>query len=619
MGNSENSGKKKLFESASDFDRENVQKNNNLIFSSEKGISFDYKNNHLLEKKMMNYTEGLNVQQPIKYRGISANKTGLKIFENEPEKIFDKNPLTLKNPLFDKNDNKLQNNTYTHQTFEKRRNFMSVDHKNIFPESENWMKNLASSRITSQKASLLINLNDVHTINSTQSIPEEKLNKKSDPFNQNYAIKIFAPEKTSKNVQNRFSSEHISANSNKSLSNPSINKFIQENKHSSQILIPKDINPFLEKTNVENQQKFPSQENQLLQSNRRLPTLNGSNQTGTNQSSLQYLDIKNNPKQNNFFPKQKESFFGKMNEKNTIIVQKSAESLNSDNSVDSIPSSNEMPKEKPFQPDDQILNHKISLFNDQLVQNRPYIPSIQENKFENSFLRKTLSKQNNQFLQPINELGTPSKVSFSKEALPQRVSIFAIQQNPKFNIDMKYTYVPVPIVSKRLTQFRSKIDEKRYNPRDQFTIDSLAQQSCNYTNSLSKSRQADQSNLDVDNILREAERVAPLSRFSRNAKIIWSSNRTEPNQIDNEHYDGSYKNGVRDGYGMLVVPDKFIYKGCFKEGRFHGDGIMIYEDKTKYDGDFVEGKRQGFGTLFAENGNPLRSGYWQNDVFVNKK
>ena len=62
-----------------------------------------------------------------------------------------------------------------------------------------------------------------------------------------------------------------------------------------------------------------------------------------------------------------------------------------------------------------------------------------------------------------------------------------------------------------------------------------------------------------------------------------------------DQYQGEFKNGKRDGYGILR--GTIAYQGEFKNGKFNGYGILMNPDDDRYGiktiGQFVDGKIEG--------------------------
>jgi hypothetical protein len=110
--------------------------------------------------------------------------------------------------------------------------------------------------------------------------------------------------------------------------------------------------------------------------------------------------------------------------------------------------------------------------------------------------------------------------------------------------------------------------------------------------------------------------------------------------ISGEKYRGSYKNGIKDGFGEWTHPDGDIYRGKFKEGVKRGTGIYTFKNGEQYTGSFKRDKQHGFGSYknndgeifegeFRNNnrdgkgytvfrGDTTKSGTWLGDVFIKK-
>uniref|UniRef100_A0A3B4GTN4 Alsin Rho guanine nucleotide exchange factor ALS2 n=1 Tax=Pundamilia nyererei TaxID=303518 RepID=A0A3B4GTN4_9CICH len=71
---------------------------------------------------------------------------------------------------------------------------------------------------------------------------------------------------------------------------------------------------------------------------------------------------------------------------------------------------------------------------------------------------------------------------------------------------------------------------------------------------------------------------------------------------DGRIYTGAFKNGLEDGFGEFVAPNKALnkndhYQGYWKDGKMHGLGTYRYASGEVYDGSFQEGVRHGHGML----------------------
>ncbi|XP_028249082.1 alsin-like isoform X3 [Parambassis ranga] len=71
---------------------------------------------------------------------------------------------------------------------------------------------------------------------------------------------------------------------------------------------------------------------------------------------------------------------------------------------------------------------------------------------------------------------------------------------------------------------------------------------------------------------------------------------------DGRTYSGNFKNGLEEGYGECVIPNKVlnktdIYQGQWKEGKIHGFGKYKYATGEVYEGCFCDGHRHGYGMM----------------------
>ncbi|TRY58794.1 hypothetical protein DNTS_009770 [Danionella cerebrum] len=71
---------------------------------------------------------------------------------------------------------------------------------------------------------------------------------------------------------------------------------------------------------------------------------------------------------------------------------------------------------------------------------------------------------------------------------------------------------------------------------------------------------------------------------------------------DGQMYTGTFKNGLEDGFGDYVAPNKTPsacdhYQGQWKDGKMHGFGIFRYASGEVYEGSFQDNMRHGHGML----------------------
>uniref|UniRef100_A0A8C2BMX5 Alsin Rho guanine nucleotide exchange factor ALS2 b n=1 Tax=Cyprinus carpio TaxID=7962 RepID=A0A8C2BMX5_CYPCA len=91
---------------------------------------------------------------------------------------------------------------------------------------------------------------------------------------------------------------------------------------------------------------------------------------------------------------------------------------------------------------------------------------------------------------------------------------------------------------------------------------------------------------------------------------------------DGRMYTGTFKNGLEDGFGDYVVPNKNLnscdhYQGQWKDGKMHGFGTFRYASGEIYEGSFLDNMRHGHGMLrsgkLSSTSPSVFIGQWQND------
>jgi hypothetical protein len=85
---------------------------------------------------------------------------------------------------------------------------------------------------------------------------------------------------------------------------------------------------------------------------------------------------------------------------------------------------------------------------------------------------------------------------------------------------------------------------------------------------------------------------------------------------DGRKYVGEFMDGTFNGQGTLTLPNGMTYVGAFKDGNRSGQGTSTMPDGRKYVGEFRDGKTNGEGTEYRADGSILRSGIWEDGVFI---
>ncbi|KAM8857884.1 alsin-like isoform 3-T3 [Synchiropus picturatus] len=91
---------------------------------------------------------------------------------------------------------------------------------------------------------------------------------------------------------------------------------------------------------------------------------------------------------------------------------------------------------------------------------------------------------------------------------------------------------------------------------------------------------------------------------------------------DGRTYSGNFKNGLEDGLGECIIPNKLLskpdsYHGNWKEGKIHGFGKYIYANGEVYEGCFFDGQKHGYGMMssgkLTRSSSSVFIGQWVND------
>jgi hypothetical protein len=89
-------------------------------------------------------------------------------------------------------------------------------------------------------------------------------------------------------------------------------------------------------------------------------------------------------------------------------------------------------------------------------------------------------------------------------------------------------------------------------------------------------------------------------------------------EITKHHkYKGEFRDGAKNGYGIIVYQNGTMYKGDFMDGKFNGKGTIRYHNSVLYEGEFQEGIENGFGKVIFPSGN-IYEGNFINGNFEGK-
>ena len=74
-------------------------------------------------------------------------------------------------------------------------------------------------------------------------------------------------------------------------------------------------------------------------------------------------------------------------------------------------------------------------------------------------------------------------------------------------------------------------------------------------------------------------------------------------ELENDRYEGEYKDGKCHGRGVCVRADGSRYEGGYEDGKCHGRGVCVRADGSRYEGEFKHNKGHGRGIYVGANGN----------------
>ena len=96
------------------------------------------------------------------------------------------------------------------------------------------------------------------------------------------------------------------------------------------------------------------------------------------------------------------------------------------------------------------------------------------------------------------------------------------------------------------------------------------------------------------------------------ATPIWAENEIILKQYDDGSvYEGTFKNGIRNGLATYTSPNGFSYTGEWLDGEIEGYGKAKYPNGSIYTGQFFKGEPNGNGKIeFTDGGN--YEGEWFN-------
>ena len=82
--------------------------------------------------------------------------------------------------------------------------------------------------------------------------------------------------------------------------------------------------------------------------------------------------------------------------------------------------------------------------------------------------------------------------------------------------------------------------------------------------------------------------TTPATNTAANSK---NSTMEDDDTDKGSRYEGDFKENMRNGYGIYILPDKSVYNGQWRENMMNGRGVFTWPDHSVYDGEWKDGKR----------------------------
>lgn len=118
----------------------------------------------------------------------------------------------------------------------------------------------------------------------------------------------------------------------------------------------------------------------------------------------------------------------------------------------------------------------------------------------------------------------------------------------------------------------------------------------------------------------KAERPGPMATGSRASSLKTKKTVTVGNShtgrfqwTDGSYFEGAFKKGEYDGFGVYKWNKDKIYEGDWKEGKMHGRGKLSYTNGDCYEGQFYKGKKHGKGIFKWAQQGTYYDGEWNNN------
>ena len=251
---------------------------------------------------------------------------------------------------------------------------------------------------------------------------------------------------------------------------------------------------------------------------------------------------------------------------------------------------------------DNLTNNSATFLKQQLQSSYNYAKLIFIQLRIKRFLKRKKMKSHYHTKMDVNELRKPSKkaseTNKDKKIKKKKKNLAAnpndpysiISQNIRKNSNDQYLIAQDPF--KTNNNNSSTIKTGGNNNSTNYLLQNATSGNLNHTNSIN-------SNNLMPNDPREQEHNNIRKKYP---KI----------EEDGFTYIGEWKNGKRDGFGVLSLKDISKYVGEFSDNSVYGFGILIRSDGGRCVGYWDDFKSNGLGYYIAPN-KFFSKGYWEND------
>ena len=114
--------------------------------------------------------------------------------------------------------------------------------------------------------------------------------------------------------------------------------------------------------------------------------------------------------------------------------------------------------------------------------------------------------------------------------------------------------------------------------------------------------------------IKELQKLLPMFTLTEKEKYMLKISNLLKNVIryrDGSVYKGYFnKDWLKEGYGILYMPDHSIYEGFFIRNLMEGRGRVLNSDGILYEGEFANDKRDGVGIFIWSDGRKYM-GQWK--------